>query len=239
MSTTRHLVNRRRRLAAAERDNPDRTTPAALLVKERPGAPVRKKPSPGRGRRGTTGGGDAPAAADGPRARRRVPWIPVLVALTLAFGAFGGFASSRAEALRDSPSRSNTALSDTVRTSEVTGMVKKAVADVFSYDFTAPQRQEAAAKEQLRGAAVEQHKKLVAGVVQQGAQLKTKLTTTVTDIGVVLIEGDRARVLVYADMINISTAKGGGTAASAAMFAVDAAYEGGGWRITSIDTFGR
>jgi Mce-associated membrane protein len=65
------------------------------------------------------------------------------------------------------------------------------------------------------------------------------LTTTVTHSAVELIEGDRARVLVFADQSNVSTAKGGPKASAPAMFAVDVRQKGGTWRITNIDTFRR
>jgi len=80
---------------------------------------------------------------------------------------------------------------------------------------------------------------MIAQVRAQAPKQKLVLTTTVTSTGVESITGDRARVLVYADQRNTSTAAGsGGTTYAAAMFAVDAVRQDGTWKIASIDTFG-
>ncbi|MEU7278154.1 hypothetical protein AB0A69_05085 [Streptomyces sp. NPDC045431] len=212
-STTRHLINRQRRLAAVH------TTRAA------PG-PVGRSPAPPR----------APAP------RRRLP--VVLGALTVLLGGVAAWAGGEATALRDDPAVRNTALTDVARTSEVKGQVTKAVGELFSYSYATPAEADRAAKTHLTGRAVEQHRAMLAPVREQAARQKLVLTTTVTESGVERINGDRARVLVYADQTNTRTA---GTAAAAkkdamtygaAMFAVEAVRVGGAWRITAIDTLG-
>ncbi|MGW1927589.1 hypothetical protein ACWCQ0_54420, partial [Streptomyces massasporeus] len=71
----------------------------------------------------------------------------------------------------------------------------------------------------------------------------------VTDSAVERIDGDRARVLVYADQSSVSTAgrpakdkaataKDQGVYAGA-MFAVDVVLRDGRWLVENIDTFGR
>ena len=92
----------------------------------------------------------------------------------------------------------------------------------------------------LTGRAVQQYARMIAQVKAQAPAQKLVLTTTVTDTGVEMITGDRARVLVYADQGNTSTAKGAdaGSTYAAAMFAVDAVHQDGTWKIASIDTFG-
>ncbi|MFK8912191.1 nuclear transport factor 2 family protein, partial [Streptomyces sp. YS-3] len=139
---------------------------------------------------------------------------------------------------RDSAGR-NTALADTARTSEVKGAVEEAVQGIFSYDHTDPARTEAAATQRLTGAAVTQYRSLMGPVREQGPRQKLVLTTTVTDSGVEVIDGDRARVLVFADQTSTRTGKGGSTTVAAAMFAVDAVRRDGTWRIASLDTFQR
>lgn len=249
MSTTRHLVNRRRRLASAAtatapprgRVTPDRppfddgttaddtatepTAPDEAAVdeadaeqkvgEERP-APRRKRP---------------------PRLRIRLP--AVLCAATVLLGAFAAWSFTSAGTLRDDPSRQNTALTDISRTSEVKGQITEAVGAVFSYNYASPAKSDRAARTHLVGRAVQQHKDMLAEVRAQAPKQKLVLTTTVTQSGVERLDGDRARLLVFADQSNTRTGKAEETTYAAAMFAVDAVRRGDTWRISAIDTFTR
>lgn len=269
-STTRHLINRQRRLAAAS---------AAARGEARTGAAVRRPPGvsrPSADHRVTADAGTVPAqdgatpedatpedpapehaeaataapaasAASGrslrlarlPRVRRATALLGLLALLTVALGCFAAVASGKASALRDTAARRNSALTDTARTSEVKGGVAQDVAAVFSYDYADPARTDQAARRLLTGAATKQQASMIAGVKAQAQAQKLVLTTTVTDTGVQMIDGDRARVLVFADQSNTSTAtKGAGATYAAAMFAVDAVRQGGVWKLSSIDTFG-
>lgn len=256
MSTTRHLINRQRRLAAVAATTPPRTaarpttegpraegsatggsgaTATATAVAVEPEAPETSGIPGG----SVTASGPAKAA----RPSRRLPPSTVLTAvlalLTVLLGGFAALAAAKASSLRDSSATGNTALTDTARTSEVKGAVAQDVNAVFSYDYTDTARTDAAAKRLLTGKAVQQYAGMIAQVRAQAPKQKLVLTTTVTSTGVENISGDRARVLVYADQRNTSTAAGGGgTTYAAAMFAVDAVRQGGTWKIASIDTFG-
>ncbi|WP_406457231.1 hypothetical protein OG782_32755 [Streptomyces sp. NBC_00876] len=247
MSTTRHLVNRQRRLAtvAAERTaapapvpNPvepgklpdDNTGKDAAGVEaadgeaepqEKPEKPESKEPRPGRP----------------PRLRIRLP--AVLCAATVLLGAFAVWSFTSAGSLRDDPSRQNTALTDISRTSEVKGQITEAVGAVFSYNYASPAKADAAVKTYLTGRAVQQHRDMLAEVRAQAPKQKLVLTTTVTESGVELLDGDRARLLIFADQSNTRTGKSEETTYAAAMFAVDAVRRGGTWRISAIDTFTR
>ncbi len=160
--------------------------------------------------------------------------------LAVLLGGFAAGAAGRAADLRADPAARNLALTDPVRTSEVKGTVAQAVDILFSYNYADTAKTDTAAKNLLVGQAVQQYATMLAEVHKQAAQQKLVLTTTVTDSGVELLDGDRARLLVYADQRNTSTADTTKPAASsyaAAMFAVDAVRERGGWRIANIDTF--
>ncbi|MFD4635414.1 hypothetical protein ACFVYR_37670 [Streptomyces sp. NPDC058284] len=183
----------------------------------------------------------AAKAAPRPPAPRRT--LVALCLLTLVLAGFTGWAHARAEALRDTPAARNTALSDTARTSEIKGQSTKAVAALFSYDHADPRALDKAAKEWLTGRAVAQHRDLLGDLRTRADKQKAVITTTVTDSAVERIDGDRARVLVYADQSSVSTAgdkKAGddGTYAGA-MFAVDVERHDGRWRVSRIDTFSR
>ncbi|MFE2021650.1 hypothetical protein ACFW9O_26770 [Streptomyces sp. NPDC059499] len=249
MSTTRHLVNRRRRLASAVttsapprgRAAPDRpavgngpdtddtavgpTVPEEETVEDPDAAQESAEEDPGTRR-------ERP-----PRLRIRLP--AVLCAATVLLGAFAAWAFASAGTLRDDPSRQNTALTDISRTSEVKGQITEAVGAVFSYDYASPAKSDRAARTHLVGPAVQQHKDMLAEVRAQAPKQKLVLTTTVTQSGVERLDGDRARLLVFADQSNTRTGKAEETTYAAAMFAVDAVRRGDTWRISAIDTFTR
>ncbi|WP_405633081.1 hypothetical protein [Streptomyces sp. NBC_01174] len=244
MSTTRHLVNRRRRLATvAATAAPPRTTATPRPAPE----PLTEAGDETEASTGTEPGTEPepegePAHDDPPRSRLprlRIRLPAVLCAATLLLGAFAAWSFTSAGALRDEPSRQNTALTDIGRTSEVKGQITQAVGAVFSYDYASPGKSDLAARKHLTGKAVQQHKDMLAEVRAQAPKQKLVLTTTVTESGVEFLDGDRARLLVFADQSNTRTGKEGETTYAAAMFAVDAVRRGDTWRIAAIDTFTR
>lgn len=226
MSTTRHLINRQRRLAAV-----------SAAAEERAEERTVRRPAPARTRART---GVAPVEVGKAAARRPFPLaVTLLAVLAVLLGGFAAVAASRASALHGTVATHNTALTDTARTSEVKGQIAEAVNAVFSYDYADTARTDAAARRLLTGKAVQQYAGMLAEVRAQAPAQKLVLTTTVTDTGVATIDGDRAHVLVFADQRNTSTAKAGaGSTYAAAMFAVDAVHQDGMWKIASIDTFG-
>ncbi|GGL25091.1 membrane protein [Streptomyces anthocyanicus] len=253
MSTTRHHINRQRRRQARE------TRPAAPAGRPQ-GTPVRT------GGRGATavltpvgaGPADPPAAGDdkaAPARSRRPAVLVLLCALTVLLGGFAGWAHAEAEGLRSEPARSNTALTDLARTSEIKGQVAKAVDRLFSYDHADPGALDKAARDLLTGKAADQHRDLLADVRARADEQKAVITTTVTESAVERLDGDRARVLVYADQSSVATtgkkaatdkeSKTDGAAAqdegvyAAAMLAVDVVHRDGRWLVSALDTFGR
>lgn len=260
MSTTRHLVNRRRRLATTPPRTPGAETdpaPEQITATAAATAPPQAAESTatdldtdtetetiaGSDAGSDVGSGAAPdAPADAPRARAsrlRVGLPAVLCALTVLLGAFAAWAFASADSLRDEPARQNTALTDIGRTSEVKGRISEAVGAVFSYDYASPARSDRAASTYLTGRAVQQHKDMLADVREQAPKQKLVLTTTVTESGVEFLDGDRARLLIFADQSNTRTGKDEETTYAAAMFAVDAVRRGDTWLIAAIDTFTR
>ncbi|MFB8120304.1 MULTISPECIES: hypothetical protein [unclassified Streptomyces] len=246
MSTTRHLVNRRRRLATVAAAPAAPRTEAAPAEESQPVAGPPAEPAPDAVQSDGSDETDATAeepAGDGrprsgpPRLRVRLP--AVLCAATVLLGAFAAWAFSSAATLRDDPTRQNTALTDISRTSEVKGQITEAVGAVFSYTYASPGKSDLAAQKYLTGKAVQQHKDMLAEVRAQAPEQKLVLTTTVTESGVEQLDGDRARLLVFADQSNTRTGKEEETTYAAAMFAVDAVRRGGAWRIAAIDTFTR
>jgi Mce-associated membrane protein len=256
-ATTRHLINRQRRLAAtatATTTAPRTATAARTAAAPRTAAPSRtREPAVPKDRDRTPERTRDRTRSRRLRTRLRIPLpqgIPLIAALTLLtvlLGCFAAWAAGKASALHDSAATGNTALTDTARTSEVKGTVAQAVNAVFSYDYADPARTDDAAKLVLTGQAVQQYASMIAEVKKQAPAQKLVLTTTVTDTGVEMIDGDRARVLVFADQSNTATAASAASSASAtsagttyaaAMFAVDVVRQDGTWKIATIDTFG-
>lgn len=261
MSTTRHLVNRRRRLATAPPRTPGaepdpaseqatttatdaetraaEDTPTATDAETQAAEDTATDLAAGPDA-GTDTAPDTPGNATRDRASRlRVGLPAVLCALTVLLGAFAVWAFASASDLRDEPARQNTALTDIGRTSEVKGRISEAVGAVFSYDYASPARSDRAASTYLTGRAVQQHKDMLADVREQAPKQKLVLTTTVTESGVEFLDGDRARLLIFADQSNTRTGKDEETTYAAAMFAVDAVRRGDTWLIAAIDTFTR
>ncbi|WP_415961853.1 hypothetical protein [Streptomyces sp. 021-4] len=244
MSTTRHLVNRRRRLATSpSRPSPSTELPAKPVTDEEADTATEAEREP---QAVTESASDSASDSEPERdaattSRRGLrPRLPALLcALTVLLGAFAAWAFTSAASLREEPARQNTALTDIAATSEVKGRIGEAVGAVFSYDYASPARSDRAAKTHLTGRAVRQHEDMLAEVRAQAPQQKLVLTTTVTGSGVEYLDGDRARLLIFADQSNTRTGKDEETTYAAAMFAVDAVRRGDTWRIAAIDTFTR
>ncbi|MGW2813411.1 hypothetical protein [Streptomyces sp. NPDC001415] len=275
MSTTRHLVNRQRRLANAGAARVATETPPEERGR-RAAAHAQKGTNSLKGKASSEGRGALPPAKATPSspgaARRRLPAAlrpsverpfakgsflkrrfsgllrlvsvrapVVLCALIVLLGAFAALAATRADSLRSDPAARNAALADPARTSEVKGRTAKDVAALFSYNYADTSASDKAASTLLTGKAVQKHHDMLAAVRAQAKDQKLVLTTTVTESGVEMIDGSRARVLVYADQSSTRTAgKKPETTYAGAMFTVDMVRGSGAtWQISDIDTFGQ
>lgn len=178
-------------------------------------------------------------AADAAAARawrwRRPPLPAVLGVLTVVLGGLAAWSGVEAYGLRGGAVVSNVALTDNARTSEVKGAVAGAVNTVFSCNYADLARTDSAARRLLTGKAIQQYATLFAPVRQRAPKDKLVLTTTVTDSGVTMLQGDRARVLIFADQRNTRTVDDRTTYA-AAMLTVNAVRQDGMWKIENIDT---
>ncbi|GLZ05759.1 hypothetical protein Acsp03_32250 [Actinomadura sp. NBRC 104412] len=169
----------------------------------------------------------------------RHPRLPAALAvLTIILGCVAAWSARQAHTLNDSASARNTALTDTARTSELKGQVTDIINTVFSYNYTDVGKTERAAQTLLTGKAVKQYNEMIALVRKQAPEQRLILTTTVTDSGVRMLTGDRARLLIFADQRSTRTDKNQ-TAYSATMFSVGAVHRNGRWQIENIDTFQR
>ncbi|WP_327091294.1 hypothetical protein OIE66_11820 [Nonomuraea sp. NBC_01738] len=164
-------------------------------------------------------------------------WLPaVLAVLTVLLGGGAAWAAREAHDLRNTSTTRNTAMTDQTRTSQVKSQITDAVNTVFSYNHADIAKTEKAAQELLTGKAVQQYNGIFGVLREKARQNNLVLTTTVTDSGVTLLDGDRARLLIFADQ-HSTTTEAGKASYAPAMFAVGAIYEGDRWKIENIDTF--
>lgn len=171
-----------------------------------------------------------------PKASR--PWLlPALLALVaVLLGTTAVWFGVSAAQLRNSPAASNAALTDAAATAEVKRQVTNAINTVFSYDYANIAKTEQSARRLLTGSASAEYEQLIGTVKQQAPQQKLVLTTSVVSAGVVMLQGDRARLLVFADQRNVRSDTGEASYAGA-QFAVDAVRVGGVWKISHLSIF--
>jgi Mce-associated membrane protein len=130
----------------------------------------------------------------------------------------------------------NAAVVDRAATAQVNRQIDNAVDTIFSYNYADTARTQNAAKTLLTGPARAEYATLFKVVQQQAPKEKLVLTTTVTNSGVEMLNGDTARLLIFANQKDTGAAKGSTTEAGA-MFAVTAVKQHGQWKIENINTF--
>jgi Mce-associated membrane protein len=176
------------------------------------------------------------AGESAPGGRRGWRIAAALGAVTVVLAGFGAWATLHASSLRGSAAAQNTALTDGPTTTAVRREISAAVNTIFSYSYTNTAFTKQAAQAVLTGPAVRQYNALFALVIKNAPAQKLIVSTRVTNSGVELLSGDRARVLVFANQQD-TRAGTGQTSYAGAMFAVTALRQGGRWRIENIDTF--
>ncbi|MGQ5575563.1 hypothetical protein [Streptomyces sp. ECR3.8] len=212
--------------ASAEADALDERSSGAV-----PGAGRREEPSgaePGDGPGGLPGNGR-------PRdSRSRGPRLRAVAAGTAAVLVLGGCGFLHAaHQLRSDESARNRALTDTEATSRVAGDVGNALARIFSYTPDGTAAAERSARTALDGKAVRQYTALFDRVREDLTAQRVTLSTRAVRTGVVELDGDRARLLVFLDQ----TSRRGEDAATtaAAQLTVTARMEDDRWRIVDIE----
>jgi Mce-associated membrane protein len=182
------------------------------------------------------GADSSPTPHARPAGRSRVAIAAMLSGATILVGSLGIWATVAAHHARATAADANAALVDESATRRVEQAVSSAVNTVFSYNYADTARTKAAAQHLLTGLAIRQYNQLFGLVQQQAPKEKLVVTTRVTDIGVELLTGARARLLIFA---NEQDSKAGASRAiyGGAMFAVTAVNQRGRWLIENIDTF--
>ncbi|MFJ4332586.1 MULTISPECIES: hypothetical protein [unclassified Streptomyces] len=184
--------------------------------------------------------GDAPDAPDAPDGDapvdkavahgrlRRAALAGTAAALVLGGCAF----FYAAHQLRSAAPTRNHALTDAEATARVAGDVGDALARIFSYTPDGTAAAERSASTVLDGRAARQYETLFARVRDDLTDQRVTLSTRAVRTGVVELDGDRARLLVFLDQTSHRD-KGKATTA-AAQLTVTARLDDDRWRIVDI-----
>ncbi|MCQ4204913.1 hypothetical protein M4J06_003286 [Streptomyces coelicoflavus] len=159
-------------------------------------------------------------------------------AAALVLGGCGFFYA--AHQLRSEAPARNQALTDTEATTRVAGDVGSALARVFSYTPDGTAAAERSASTVLDGRAARQYETLFARVRDDLTDQRVTLSTRAVRIGVIELDGGRARLLVFLDQTS-HKGKGKGkdkgdaeATTAAAQLTVTARLDGDQWRIVDI-----
>ncbi|WP_432183791.1 hypothetical protein [Streptomyces tendae] len=181
--------------------------------------------------------GDAPGEKDVPHGRLRRA-VLAATAVVLVLGGCGFFYA--AHQLRSQAPARNHALTDTEATTRVAGDVGDALARIFSYTPDGTAAAERSASTVLDGRAARQYETLFARVRDDLTKQRVTLSTRAVRTGVIELEGDRARLLVFLDQTSHrgdGKGKDEGDAeatTAAAQLTVTARLDDDRWRIVDI-----
>lgn len=179
---------------------------------------------------------DQPAQSARTKGQRQISVAIVLAVVAVVLGGLAVFFRGQADDLASGDT--NTALTDSAATSQVKGQLTTAIKQTFSYNYTDLDSTEKAVKENLVGKALCEYNLLFGQVKEYAPKQKIVLDTTVRELALVRIDGDRAEALVYIDQLStrVDVNK---TVAVGGQFAVQAAKQGDHWKITEFDMFGQ
>jgi Mce-associated membrane protein len=179
--------------------------------------------------------GDAAQGGEDRRSRTRLLAV-ILGLVTVVLAGFGVWATLEAHSLRSTAAPQNLALTNSAATTAVNRQVVSAINTVFSYNYANTGATRRAAQGLLTGPAIQQYNTYFALVTKDAPAQKLVVTTRVTNSGVELLTGNRARVLVFANQQD-TRAGTKQTSYAGALFAVTAVHQGNRWKIENIDTF--
>ncbi|MFJ5837361.1 hypothetical protein ACIQGO_11405 [Streptomyces shenzhenensis] len=139
-----------------------------------------------------------------------------------------------AHQVRSTASARNRALTDTEATTRVAGDVGNALARVFSYTPDGLDAAERSARSVLDGRAARQYAELLGRIRAELTEQRVTLSTQAVRVGVLELDGDSARLLVFLDQV--ARRDRAAATSAAAQLAVTARWEHDRWRIVDIRT---
>ncbi|MFJ2932348.1 hypothetical protein ACIO8G_06240 [Streptomyces sp. NPDC087219] len=186
---------------------------------------------------------DAEAPADDTARRFPATWQKAALAAAVAALLLAGSAFFHgAHQLRSTPSARNHALTDAGATARVGGDIGEGLARIFSYTPASDDAVERSAGTVLAGRAARQYADLFAQVRAKLVEQRITLSTQTVRTGVIELDGDSARLLVFLDQTSRrdtagqdEAGQGKATATSAAaQLTVTATFQGDRWLIVDI-----
>ncbi|MDX2560559.1 hypothetical protein PV371_12985 [Streptomyces sp. TX20-6-3] len=186
---------------------------------------------------------DAEAPADDTARRFRATWRKAVLAAAVAVLLLAGSAFFHgAHQLRSTPAARNHALTDAGATARVGGDVGEGLARIFSYTPASDDAVERSAGTVLAGRAARQYADLFAQVRAKLVEQRISLSTQTVRTGVIELDGDSARLLVFLDQTSRRDTAGQDRAgqdkatatSAAAQLTVTATFQGDRWLIVDI-----
>jgi Mce-associated membrane protein len=176
--------------------------------------------------------GDLAAPAD-PADRKRLRLLFGLAGAAVLLVAASVVVGVGAFTARSSGPLANQAFVDSAATAELVGQVTNAMTTVYSYDYTTLSANEAAANGVITGKFATEFPRVFAPVKQLAPQEQAVLKSTVPAAGVIMLQGDRARLLMMVDQTGTRGAAKEPTGATARLV-VDAQKVDGRWKIAEV-----
>jgi Mce-associated membrane protein len=158
---------------------------------------------------------------------------PVLASCIVALVVLGAVGWGRAIGINSDSAASNAAVVDADLTAALVSTISKDLSQVLSYDYSDPGPTEAAADRVLTGAARKEHETLFAELRKKAPGQNLVLSAEVQAAGVVKIDGNRAKILVFLDQTSRRDGDKEATV-SAAQLSVSAVLVGGTWKISGL-----
>lgn len=225
---------------------PASVEPASVEAEEAPAEPRRPSPRPkardaGEPKPESYAEAEAAAAEEepaepGPR-RKTSPYVLAGALFGLALVLAGFAVWFKIEGNRVDAMTSNTALLDTARTADVSKAASNAVESLFSYDFNNIAKTQDAAKDLLLNDEVKATYNRIFGEVERLApQQKIVVTVKATRSAVIMLDGDRAKVMVFVDQTSTRTDQNQ-TASGSAQLWLNMQYVDGKWKVSALDTY--
>ncbi|MBY6367836.1 hypothetical protein [Rhodococcoides corynebacterioides] len=172
---------------------------------------------------------DASASSEPSERRPLSPLVSILGALAVVFAVIAVLGLIRPGA----PAVTNSAWVDTGATLEVTSAGRDALQTVFSYGFDTIDQDQEAARAVLNDERRAEYDSTAEQTKQGVLQTQTVTTATVTDIGVSLLDGDRAELVASMDIAAQQDTVDQGTVQTPVAFTMERVD--GRWLLATID----
>jgi Mce-associated membrane protein len=180
--------------------------------------------------------GSATGELEQPSQRAGVATLVALIAVLVIALVLAAWFRGEANQLTGSAAASNTALVDVGATAQVSGQMRDAVQRIYSYDFARLDDNERAAQQEITGPFAQEFRQQFALVRQLAPQQQAVVVATVLNVGVKVLDGDRALLVAFIDQ-QASRGIRAPQLSVAGRLSVTAQRVGGTWKIADVQPF--